>query len=160
MCMWSTRSLYAGVAGPPAVPREQSVFVASAATNLVWVTSAWLSYPHHPLFPHPPNPRVLVPQLEGLSPCKHPAPRLPFPLLQIGQKQGREGGWNQRGRGVGQPLSCVAQAPTARTDKHHYHMEREPAKPNFGFIIFISTSHSSIPVFVAVFGSFLLVCFI
>lgn len=157
MCMWSTRSLYVGVAGPPAVPREQPVFVASAATNLVWVTSAWLSYPHHPPFPHLPNPSVLAPQLKGLSPCKHPAPRLLFPLLQIGQKQGREGGWNQHGRGVGQPLSCVAQAPTALTDndKHrcHYGEGANKAKPSLTFVLLsLSQPHTlSIPVFVAVF---------
>lgn len=51
MCMWSTRSLCADVAGPLAAPREQPVCVASAAISSVLVMSAWLLYLHHPLPP-------------------------------------------------------------------------------------------------------------
>lgn len=86
MCMWSTRSLCADVAGPLAAPREQPVCVDSAAISSVLVMSAWLLYLHHPL---PPSPRSLAPQpegdMEGLRPYKCPFLILPFPLLQTRQ---------------------------------------------------------------------------
>ncbi len=43
MSMWSTRSLCAGGAGPPATLRGLPVSVACSAASSMWGTSAWLS---------------------------------------------------------------------------------------------------------------------